>query len=290
MARTPSPADNRPPWLEEADTVADAPAHTLVGRRLLWLIIGALLLVGIGIAVGVALIAKRAETPIEVQAMGGEVPVIASPGPWKERPADPGGRPIEGQGQVIYNAGDGGDPGGTIDMNAMPEEPMPRPEAGPAAPEMAREAGNVPVAPAAVARPAPVAAARPVPVAARTSPKPEAIIRPEPLPEKPPAVKAPPEKPAANPAPKPVAAPAAESLAAGGSTIQLGAFSSEAKAKAAWKGFSGRFRYLAGLTPVVLPVARDGTTLYRLRATGAADGADLCRRLKVAGEVCSVVG
>ncbi|MET0375202.1 MAG: SPOR domain-containing protein, partial [Rhizorhabdus sp.] len=77
--------------------------------------------------------------------------------------------------------------------------------------------------------------------------------------------------------------------ASGGSTIQIGAFSSEAKAKAAWKTLSGRFSFLAGLTELVVPVQSGEKTLYRLRASGGNAG-DICRRLRTAGESCSVVG
>ena len=90
-----------------------------------------------------------------------------------------------------------------------------------------------------------------------------------------------PAKPAAT---KPAAAAPAPA-AAGGGTIQLGAFSSPSSANNAWKALSGRFTYLAPLTHNVVPVASGGKTLYRLRASGP--GAEnLCGRLRVAGESC----
>jgi hypothetical protein len=97
-------------------------------------------------------------------------------------------------------------------------------------------------------------------------------------------------QPPAAPAPAPKAdpkqnAPAAPAPAAGGATIQLGAFSSQAGASAAWKAMSGRFGYLAPLTHSVVPVQAGGKTLYRLRASGPG-AADICGRLKVAGESC----
>ncbi|HEY0085205.1 MAG TPA: SPOR domain-containing protein [Allosphingosinicella sp.] len=107
-----------------------------------------------------------------------------------------------------------------------------------------------------------------------------------------PVTKAPPAQaqtqPAQQPAaqPKPEApAPAAPAPATGGATIQLGAFSSQAGANAAWKAMSGRFGYLAPLTQSVVPVQSGGKTLYRLRASGP-NAADICGRLKVAGESC----
>ncbi len=88
-------------------------------------------------------------------------------------------------------------------------------------------------------------------------------------------------------APAPKQAPAAPA-AAGGVTVQLGAFSSNASAESAWKALSGRFKYLAPLSHSVTSVTVGGKTLYRLRASGA-DAANLCGRLRVAGESCERV-
>ena len=95
------------------------------------------------------------------------------------------------------------------------------------------------------------------------------------------------------PAPKtPAAPPAAPKQAppapASGPSIQLGAFSSQAGANAAWSALSQRFRYLAPLSHTVVPVQVGGRTLYRLRASGP-DAASVCRRLQAAGDACSVV-
>ena len=87
-------------------------------------------------------------------------------------------------------------------------------------------------------------------------------------------------------APAPKQAPAAP--AAGGVTVQLGAFSSNASAESAWKALSGRFKYLAPLSHSVTSVTVGGKTLYRLRASGS-DAANLCGRLRVAGESCERV-
>jgi len=109
--------------------------------------------------------------------------------------------------------------------------------------------------------------------------------RPAPAPQRPAAPA--PQRQARAPAPAPAPAPA-RPAAGGGVTIQLGAFSSQAGATRAWTGLSGRFRYLAPLAHSVVPARVGGRTLYRLRASGAA-AADVCRRLRVAGEECSVV-
>lgn len=73
--------------------------------------------------------------------------------------------------------------------------------------------------------------------------------------------------------------------AGGSGTIQLGAFSSEASATSAWKALSARFKYLEPLTHSILEVNGGEKSLYRLRASGP-DAANLCGRLRVAGETC----
>jgi len=84
--------------------------------------------------------------------------------------------------------------------------------------------------------------------------------------------------------------PTGPGSASGGSLVQLGAFPSEAAANTAWTGFSKRFSYLAPLGKSVQPVATGGKTLYRLRvnAGSANQAADLCGKLRVAGESCFV--
>jgi cell division protein FtsN len=76
----------------------------------------------------------------------------------------------------------------------------------------------------------------------------------------------------------------------GGSLVQLGAFPTEGAANAAWAGYAKRFGYLAALGKSVQPVASGGKTLYRLRvnAGSANQAADICGRLKVAGQSCFV--
>jgi hypothetical protein len=124
---------------------------------------------------------------------------------------------------------------------------------------------------------------------------PEAPVTPgrRPAPTAPaPAPTAPAPAPAPTPAPARPApahpAPAPATPVAGGATIQLGAFSSQAGANTAWGALSGRFRYLAPLSHAVVSAQVGGRTLYRLRASGAG-AADICRRLRAAGEDCSTV-
>ena len=111
--------------------------------------------------------------------------------------------------------------------------------------------------------------------------------QPQPQPQPAPAQTA--QQKAAPPAPKPEPAPApAAPAVAGGATVQLGAFSSQAGANNAWKALSGRFKYLEPLTHSVTTTTAGGKTLYRLRASGPG-ASNLCGRLRVAGESCVVV-
>ena len=119
-----------------------------------------------------------------------------------------------------------------------------------------------------------------------TSKMPEAPVTGQQPQQAPPAAK---EEPLLKaPAPTNAGEAPAPPKAAGGATVQLGAFSSQASANNAWKALSGRFRYLAPLSHNVVPVTSGGRPLYRLRASGP-DAASLCGRLRVAGESCVVV-
>ncbi|KQS49205.1 MULTISPECIES: SPOR domain-containing protein [unclassified Sphingomonas] len=91
-------------------------------------------------------------------------------------------------------------------------------------------------------------------------------------------------------APLSASKPSGAGAATGGSLVQLGAYPSEAVANAAWTNFSKRFAYVGALGKSVQPVATGGRTLYRLRvnAGSANQAADICGRLRVAGETCFV--
>jgi hypothetical protein len=185
-------------------------------------------------------------------ASGGVETIKAPDGAYKVRPDNPGGMNVQGQGDTSFAASAGAEPKGKIDTNAVPEAPVRR---------------SAPAAPAAKPAPAPPPPAN--------VPKPQAKA-PKPAP-------ATPTKPA--PA-KPAPAPAASGQ--GGGSIQLGAFSSQAAAEKTWKALSGRFSYVAPLSHNIVSVTSGGRTLYRLRA-GGAGAADVCGRLRVAGESCVTI-
>jgi cell division septation protein DedD len=73
------------------------------------------------------------------------------------------------------------------------------------------------------------------------------------------------------------------------SAVQLGAFSSEANAREAWRQLSSRFRsQLSGLTSDIFPVTVSGRTLYRLEARVRSQSAAqrLCRQLQQHSQGC----
>lgn len=286
------PEDDVAPWLSAAEVEPEV-GHTHVSkRRLIWWI--ALLAVLLVLAVGLiyASIAKPDDDGEFVGPDGLPGLIQAPDTPYRVRPSAAGGMDVEGVGQTAYEAADGVDPGGDLDLGALPEEPMERPVAAAAAPAIAPSSAQPPATVAGTVR-APAGSAKAT-VPAPTV-KPTAMLT-----TKAPVAKAPPvaaktdrlagldKQIDAASKPKAVAPPPATSS---GTVLQLGAFSSEAKAKAAWKSFTGRYGYLAGLEQAIAPLERDGKTLYRLRATGAASSGqavDLCARLRVAGEQCSV--
>jgi len=168
---------------------------------------------------------------------GGDGELIAAPeGPYKQKPAEPGGMKVEGQGDAAFAASAGTEVNAAIDIDALPEAPL----------------------------------------AGAGSPAPAVITPVDPKPAAPVAVAA-------------AAAPPAKAPAVTGGLIQLGAFSSEAKANQAWKSLAARFAYLQPLTSSVTPVPSGSSTLYRLRASAGAEAATICGKLNVAGESCTVL-
>ena len=180
----------------------------------------------------------------------GDGQLIAAPqGPYKTKPDDVGGLKVKGEGDsAIATSAGKGAGNGAIDLSAVPEAPVAGARAPTAAPT-----GN--------------AAGR-----SATAAVPQTGGR------------------LVATAPLAGSRPTGPGTASGGSLVQLGAYPTEAAANAAWDRYAKRFAYLAPLGKAVQPVATGGRTLYRLRVnTGSANqAADVCGRLRVAGESCFV--
>ena len=269
--------NERLPWLEPVEDEDDFPetGGGGGGRVALWLVVG---LVLIAILFGGFIIWQRHRAQ---RADIGQI-IHAPAGPYKEKPANPGGLPVNESDVIASRMGTGNDIDSPIDLSKIPEQPITgpgsdrgqEPQAPPKAPAPA--AAGAPVAPL----PAPIAKAPPRPQLAYNAPTAASA----------PVVKAPPpaSKPSTPLAPARPETPTPAPSASGGGTIQLGALGSEAKAKQVWKTLSTRFSSLAPLAMSVTPVKVGDTTLYRLRASGG-DARRLCAQLKVAGETCNVV-
>ena len=84
--------------------------------------------------------------------------------------------------------------------------------------------------------------------------------------------------------------PASEHAAASGVAVQVGAYSSSARAETEWSHLAGTHEALKGLTHRVVEGKADIGTVYRLQAM-AADGSaanSLCSRLQADGVKCQV--
>lgn len=249
------------PWLEPA---AEAEGGGILSPRVL---------VGIGVAF-VILFAVfiwffYAHFAGQDQARVADVapPLIAAPDtPYKERPADPGGMSIADQDKQVLEGGDSlpGQP--LAKLAPPPEQPAPRPQAGGlgAGPPASAEEAEDPAK--AILESARQQATEPAPASAPTP-------RPEPAPEPPQA--------------------AVPQAAESAYLVQLGAFSTAAKARAGWDIYAEKYPdQLADLTPDLEPVTVSGKTMVRLRGDGFASRAEAerrCASLKVLGQNCLVV-
>ena len=250
--------EDRLPWLEPVEEDLDDDSRGISSRLILFLA-GGLLLVAL-IVGGFLWMRNSGETG------SGEGALITAPDAYyKERPPAEG--PDTAEDEIVYSASKGNEVESVIDTSGTAETPV-----NVDRPQLA-EAQAPAVPPPTVTRNAPVAAGKATAPAAIPPPAPKAVAKP------------------ATPARVAASAPSVDSGGGGGSsgTIQLGAFSSEAKANSAWKNLSGRFSFLAGLSQSVAAVQSGDKTLYRLRASGG-NARDICGRLRTAGESCSVIG
>lgn len=174
--------------------------------------------------------------------------IAAQEGDYKVKPDDPGGLKVKGEGDAAIATSAGKAGNGSIDLNAVPEKPIDGRRVAPSA------------------TPAPAGGSKAV---AQVPASGGRLIAA---------------------APVTVQRNGAANAASSGSLVQLGAYPTQAAAETAWNGFSKRFSYLAPLGKSVQPVATGGRTLYRLRvnAGSANQAADICGRLRVAGESCFV--
>ena len=158
-------------------------------------------------------------------------------------------------------------------------EPMPTFTPGPEVPE---------------ARPTPQAQPAPAAQAVKPAPVQTIAVKPQPIMATPQSQ----AKPMATPA-KPVVAekkPAAKPAVAATSSalVQIGAYSSNELASKGWSDIAKAFpKPMAGKSKTIVPVEKDGSTLYRTSIGGFASRSEataFCEQLKAAGKICIVKG
>ncbi len=264
-------ADKDAPWLAEAAPLQ--PERQRSKRPWLNIAIGVLAISAVIAVALLMLLGRKDSGSSEGYMEAAQAPLIeADPGPFKVAPADRQGMEVPGDGEVIHEAVRGQDIEARIDMNALPEAPIGRPRdlLPPAAgtPPVASPGQSVPVqvVPAGPP-PAPKPAAQPTPKAAPKLLPPPAATRP------PPAVTA-----------APAAASTAPPKASG--TVQIGAFSSEAKAQEEWSRVAGK----GGLSAKRIEKITNssGKTLWRVRGS-AADIGTACKAILAANGACEAV-
>jgi hypothetical protein len=274
--------DEDAPWLAEAAPLRAAPKK----RPLLNIVIAVLALGAVAAVALLMLLGRRDGGSSQGYMEADQAPLIeADAGPYKVPPADRQGMDVQGDGEVIHEAVRGENPGAVIDMSALPEEPLGRPRdllpPGSPAPPPAAPAGQPVQVQVMPAGPTATAPARPLPKPAVPQPAPVAV---KPVPAKPVAV--PPA--AASAAPKTVTkqpAPVILTASTGSKTVQIGAFSSEAKAEEEWVRVSGKAKLTA--KQIQKLTSSSGKTLWRVRGT-AADPDTACKAILAVKGACEV--
>lgn len=256
-------ADDDAPWLAEA--TAPAPQRSLTVR----IIIGLAALAVVAIII-VFILLRPGGSSDQGYMEADQAPLItAEPGPFKVKPQGPSGLDVEGQGDTIYAVGAGIDQQGDINFGAAPEEPLPRPGTESPGTDGADMPLEQPAPPRNLLPPAmQQAAPKPAPAQSATQQATQQAA----------------QQAAPQVAPK-AAAPKAQPVQT--SEVQLGAFSTRARAEIAWNRLVDKHGLL-GLAPRYVSTSSAGQTLWRLRTTSPNTGA-LCARLAAAGDPCTPV-
>ncbi len=283
--------DEDAPWLAEAAPLRAQPQK----RPILNIAIAVLALGAVAAVALLMLLGRRDGGSTQGYMEASQAPLIeADPGPYKVPPADRQGMEVDGEGEVIHEAVRGENPGSVIDMGALPEEPVGRPRdllppgsAPPAtAPATAPVAGQ-PVPVQVVPAGQPAAAPRTAPARPVTPPAPPPIVRPAPAAAAPaPVIKPPPAASAPAKPVTPAAKPATAPAKSGSGVVQIGAFSSEAKAEEEWSRVAGK----GGLSGkrIQKVTSSSGKEMWRVRGT-AADVDAACKAILAAKGACEAV-
>ncbi|WP_164116176.1 SPOR domain-containing protein [Sphingorhabdus sp. Alg239-R122] len=243
--------DDSLPWLESAEDYDEVEGGN-IGRILGFVLMGLIALAAIA---GGAYWYQNSSAGAGSD--GGGALITAEKDDYKIPPEDPQGKEFEGTGDASFSASEGVPKQAAIGDSET---------AAKKAAEKPRETK---------AKPAPKKAAPAAPKAVKQAPKPETKEAPKP------AFSALEEKSAAD-TPK--------ATTPKGVIVQLGAYSSEAKAKTGWTGLARKYDYIASLPKTIVAANVDGGTVYRLSAIAPnnATANNVCNRLKASGGACYI--
>jgi hypothetical protein len=115
--------DSELPWLAAVDD-EDGP-RGVSARRML----AALLIVALGAAMVAATFFYLGRRDAVVT--GAPQLIRAEPGPYKVKPADPGGLDVAGESETAFKTSAGEDADAQLDLSAMPEQPVAKPKEAP---------------------------------------------------------------------------------------------------------------------------------------------------------------
>lgn len=121
------------PWLEPVEDEDEPPS--LSARKMLAAI--AVVLLAAALVAGTLYWLGRQGAD---QGSGPPELIRAQPGPYKVKPADPGGIDVAGDSETAFATGAGEKVDGQLDLDALPEEPVARPQPKAAAPAAETEA------------------------------------------------------------------------------------------------------------------------------------------------------
>ncbi len=263
-----------PPWLQPVPEDEGLGRGAAIGRKTMMMIGVAFIVVAVFI--GAIFFLYADSEPV------GSRHIVADNSPIRERPADPGGLPVDHQDKAVLEIGDGSPATASVQIGAQPEQPvqeipdLPEEPVSAAADAVADTIGDIaeaaldretePVsAPRQESRPVETAPTQSTPV--QTAPAQPATQVPEPVQQ------------SAQPA--------------GQYAVQLGAYGSEQTAERAWNTIRNKFsRELDGLSPIYIPVQSGDRTLYRLRVgmlAARSDADAVCIALRAQQQACFAV-
>jgi hypothetical protein len=134
MSDSRSGYDDQLPWLEAVDD-EDGPRAVSARKMLAALLV---VLLSAAVVAGTFFWLGRREPGV----IGAPELIRAEPGPYKVKPADPGGLDVGGESETAFETSAGEDSDAQLDLTKVPEQAVARPEPKPAPPPEATEKPN----------------------------------------------------------------------------------------------------------------------------------------------------